>query len=352
MKALAPFKDLRLRVSVVIMGLQVLGQVAFGFKVSIAQILVAIALCVVIEVGVGWWRRQTLTWPASAILTGNGIALILRATGTHHGDWWSLNGIHYFALAAVIGIGSKYLVRFRGRHVYNPSNLGLVLCLLVAGPLDVFPQYLWWGNVTPALLIAFVLILVGAAWVLVPLRMVPMAFAFLVPFFTGMALFAVTGHCFVAIWNPGPACGLDYWAAICLSPELLVFVFFMLTDPRTTPEGATARLVHAALTALLALGFIAFQPTEYGIKLGLLAALTVSCSVNGLGRGAAAWRARDLVPSSAPEDRRPLPLVPGTIALVVVIALAVPLYLAGLSGNQDLRAVEKGRPPPGIRGQA
>ena len=40
-----------------------------------------------------FWRQGMLVWPASALLTGNGVAFILRASGTQHGDWWSLNGI-------------------------------------------------------------------------------------------------------------------------------------------------------------------------------------------------------------------------------------------------------------------
>lgn len=348
------FRDIRLRVSAVIMGLQVLGQVALGFKVSVAQIAVSIGTCVAIEVGVTTWRRRPVVFPASAILTGNGVALILRAAGTRHGDWWSLNGIHYFVLAAVVGIASKYLVQLRGRHVYNPSNLGLVACLLIAGPFEVFPQYLWWGYLSVPLVIAFLLVLVGAAWVLVPLRMVAMALAFLVPFTAGIALLAASGHCFAALWNPGPVCGGEYWAAVCLSPEVLVFVFFMISDPRTTPTTPGARIFHGALTAFIALAFIAFQPTEYGIKLALLASLTLACSVSGLRQ--LLQGQRQPRPEGAPPSMRsefaPRPMASASLVAVALITLSLPLYLSGLAGNRDIRAVEEGRPPPGVRGQA
>ena len=82
-------RDPRLRVSAVIVSLQVLGQVALDFKVSIAQILVTIAACAVVEVAITYRRKRALIWPASAILTGSGVAFILRAPGTQHGDWWS-----------------------------------------------------------------------------------------------------------------------------------------------------------------------------------------------------------------------------------------------------------------------
>src|SRR2546429_157450 len=89
-----------------------------------------------------WTKRNP--W-FSAILTGNSTAFILRANGTRAGDWWSLNGVEWFALAALIGILSKYAIRIGDRHLFNPSNLGLVTVLLVVGARHVFPQYLYWG---------------------------------------------------------------------------------------------------------------------------------------------------------------------------------------------------------------
>ncbi|HYS27960.1 MAG TPA: hypothetical protein VEQ12_00465, partial [Candidatus Limnocylindria bacterium] len=130
--------DPRLRLAVVIIALQVLGQVGLGFKLSIAQILVSIGVCAVVEVAITYRQQHVLVWPASAILTGNSTAFILRANGTHHGDWWSLNGIEFFVLASLVGILSKYVIRWGGRHLYNPSNLGLVLCFLIIGATHVF----------------------------------------------------------------------------------------------------------------------------------------------------------------------------------------------------------------------
>src|SRR5437588_272400 len=111
----------------------VLDQVGLGFKVSIAQVLVAIAVAALLDVALMAWRSGVLAWPASALLTGNGVALILRASGTRHGDWWSLIGAQYFVFAAALGVVSKHVLRPGGRHVFNPSNLGLVACLLLVG---------------------------------------------------------------------------------------------------------------------------------------------------------------------------------------------------------------------------
>ena len=84
-------------------------------------------------------------WPASALLTGNGVAFILRVPGTEHGDWWSMNGWWIFAGTAAISLLSKYVIKFRGSHVFNPSNFGLVLCFLLLGPEHADPLDFWWG---------------------------------------------------------------------------------------------------------------------------------------------------------------------------------------------------------------
>ena len=120
----------------------------------------------------------------------NSIAFILRASGTEHGDWWSLNGIEYFVLAALVSLLAKYLVRPGGRHRFNPSNVGLVWVLLVIGPVHLFPQYLWWGPLGAPVIAALAVIVLGAVWVLSAVKMLPMALAFLVPFTALIAVFA------------------------------------------------------------------------------------------------------------------------------------------------------------------
>src|SRR5262249_52137617 len=74
---LPKLSDPRLHLAAVIISLQVLGQVAFGFELSIAQILLAIGTCAVLEVGIAFRRQHVLMWPASAMLTGNPPAFVL-----------------------------------------------------------------------------------------------------------------------------------------------------------------------------------------------------------------------------------------------------------------------------------
>src|SRR5438128_1033330 len=126
-------RDARLHLAAVIVTLQVLGQVAFDFRVSIAQILVAVGTCAALEIAIAFARRRVIMWPASALITGNGVAFILRLPGTRHGEWWSLHGWWIYAATAAVSLLSKYVIRLRGGHVFNPSNFGLVLCFLILG---------------------------------------------------------------------------------------------------------------------------------------------------------------------------------------------------------------------------
>ena len=69
---------------------------------------------------------------------------------------------------------------------------------------------------------------------------------FYVPFWVvlsvGMGLLSATGHCMVANWSFTPVCGFDFWRVIVTSPEVLIFLFFMITDPKTVPTGQVGRV--------------------------------------------------------------------------------------------------------------
>jgi hypothetical protein len=93
------WRDPRVKLAAVLLTVQVLGQTLLEFNLSIAQILLTIGVSAAIQMGVTLWRQGVLAWPASAMLTGNSVALLLRASGTEHGDRWSLQGIEYFVLA-------------------------------------------------------------------------------------------------------------------------------------------------------------------------------------------------------------------------------------------------------------
>ena len=242
---LPSLRDARLHLAAVIMSLQVLGQVAFDFRLSIAQLLVAVLTCGVLEVAIAFRSQRVLMWPASALLTGNGVAFILRVPGTEHGDWWSMRGWWIFAGTAAAALLSKHLIRFRGRHLFNPSNFGLVICFLLLGPELADPLEFWWGPMSPWLVLALAIIVAGGLAILTRLRLLGIAVGFWLAFAGGIGVLAASGHAMTARWHLGPITGVDFWRVLVLSPEILVFLFFMITDPRTIPDGRLGRRVYA-----------------------------------------------------------------------------------------------------------
>src|SRR4029077_7438523 len=112
---LPKLSDPRLHLAAVIISLQVLGQVAFGFNLSIAQILISLGTCAVLESAIAFRQQRVIMWPASAMLTGNGVAFVLRVPGTQHGDWWSTRGWWIFAGTAAVSLLSKHVIRIGGR---------------------------------------------------------------------------------------------------------------------------------------------------------------------------------------------------------------------------------------------
>src|SRR5436190_4384786 len=175
---LPKLRDPRLHLAAVIFSLQILGQVAFDFRVSIAQILISLATCAFLEVGIAAWRQHVLLWPASALITGNSVSFILRVPGTEHGDWWSMHGWWIYVGTSAISLLSKHIIQIRGRHIFNPSNFGLVLCFLALGPTHAEPLDFWWGPMSPWLGLAFAIIVTGAIVILRRLKLFALAAGF------------------------------------------------------------------------------------------------------------------------------------------------------------------------------
>jgi hypothetical protein len=322
---LPTLRDPRLHLAAVIVSLQVLGQVAFGFRLSIAQILVSLLTAGVLEVAIALRRQRVVMWPASALLTGNGVAFVLRVPGTEHGDWWSMHGWWIFAATSAVALLSKYVIRYRGGHVFNPSNVGLVLCFLLLGPARADPLELWWGPLSPSLVLALALILAGGFAILRRLRILEIAVAFWLAFAAGIAVLAASGHEMTAPWHVGPITGADFWWVLVTSPEILVFLFFMITDPKTIPAGRTGRRAYAVAVGLVATMLIAPQTTEFATKVAVLGALTIVCAarpVLHLLRSAGLLR-----------PRAPRPAAAGAVALAGAVAFCGLVVLAGIPGR-------------------
>ncbi len=180
-------------------------------------------------------------WPASALLTGNGVAFVLRVPGTEHGDWWSLHGWWIFAGTAAVALLSKYVLRLRGGHIFNPSNIGLVLCFLILGSGRAEPLNFWWGPMDAWMAVALAIIVLGGLAILARLKLVMIAAGFWLAFAAATGVLALSGHAMTARWHLGEITGFYFWRVLITSPEILVFLFFMITDPKTSPKTTRAR---------------------------------------------------------------------------------------------------------------
>jgi len=272
-------RDPRLHVAACIISIHILGQIGLHFRVTIPQILAAILTCAVIEVALTLRSSGSFVWPASAMLTGSGVALILRTTDTQVGDPWGTNDLYIFAIVAALALLTKYVIQYRGSHVFNPSNVGLVAAFLILGVDRVQPLDFWWGPLDGWLVLAYAIILVGGTLITRRLHLLPMAIAYWVTLAVGIGALSASGHCMTADWAFGPVCGVDFWRTILTSPEVLIFLFFMLTDPKTIPSGAVARIVFAASVGITSTLFIAPTTTEWWAKVGLLGSLVAMCTL-------------------------------------------------------------------------
>ena len=274
-------RDPRLHVAAVLLTLQLLGQTVLGFRLSITQILVCLATGALIEFFVVFFKDHAIIWPASGLLTGNSTAFILRVPGTLHGDWWSAHGIEIFIGVVAFGMASKYLIRWKGRHIFNPSNVALVLAFVVLGVTRTEPLDLWWIPMGPWMIVTYVVLVGGGLLIAWELRMLGLVIGFMAAFaaFLAIAFAQVPDHCMVASWHVTPMCGRDLWQVLVTSPEVLIFALFMIPDPRTVPDGQVARVVFGVIVAMLAVLLIGPTTLEFWTKTAILASLVIACAL-------------------------------------------------------------------------
>ena len=276
---LPSIRDARLHLAAVIITIHVLGQVALDFAVSAPQILVAILVSALIEVVWIFVREQRLVWPASAMLTGSGIALIFRVIGTEHGDYWATGDVALFAAVSAGAMLSKYAIRYGGTHLLNPSNVALVAAFVLLGSNRVEPLDFWWAPLSPWMALAYGVILIGGVLITSRLALLAMGAAFWLALAAGLGVLAASGHCMTARWSVDPVCDGDFWWVVVSSPETLIFLFFMITDPRTIPVAPRSRVAFAVGVALVSTLLIAPATDEFGAKVGLLAGLVLLCAL-------------------------------------------------------------------------
>jgi hypothetical protein len=285
--------DPRLHLATVTVTLFVLGIGWLGFRLSIPQIVLTVITCAAIEVVWMYRRTSLLVWPASAMQTATSVALLMRVVGTENGDHWSFEGWYFFVAVGAFSLLTKYVIRFPGgAHVFNPSNIGLVVAFLVLGSDRVEPLDFWWEPFGPAMALAYAVIFAGGFWICGRLRLLGMSLALWLSLAAGIAVLAATGHTITTRWSFTPISGWHFWWIVMTSPEIFIFLFFMITDPKTVPSGRIARVVFGGVLGVVCALLMAPWDTEFGAKVGLLGGLAVMCA------------ARPLLPNSSREAVR------------------------------------------------
>ena len=194
-----------------------------------------------LDFGVGWGQVATLLatalvtqaactrlWalpvfdPRSALISGLSLCLLLRTN-----DPWLA------VIAAVVTISSKFLLRIDGKHVFNPTNFGLVVLIALTDGVWVSPGQ--WGNIA---FFGFLMACVGSVVVNRAARS-DVTYAFLA-FYVGIVVLR-------GVWLGDP---IEIALHRLQSGALLLFAFFMISDPKTTPDSRAGRIVFALAVAL------------------------------------------------------------------------------------------------------
>lgn len=187
----------------------------------------------------------------SAMISGLSLSFLLKAS------FFPL-----LLLAIILVNGSKFFLRLNGKHIFNPVNFGVVAMLLF------LPDQVWvspgqWGNTVWVGALAFCLSIA----VLSKAHQFDTAVGFLLSWAA-----IVFGR---ALWLGDP---MDIPVHQFTNSALLIFAFFMVTDPKTSPATLWGRGLYVVSTASMA----AIFQFEFYIREALFYALTLACLGNAL----------------------------------------------------------------------
>ena len=204
----------------------VVGEARYNILGGYDRLATTLGVCLVTEVVLSWWLRGRVANLASAYITGISLALLTKPQA---------NILWPFALGAFLAIGSKYVLTYHGRHLWNPSNFAIALLVLVASDSVAILSHQWGNDLRINLIIwAFGL---AVAW---RARVLHVTLTYVACF----VVLAVARNAIVG----GPV--LAELAPIT-GPMYQLFVFFMVTDPRTTVSTRRGRMVVVAIVALV-----------------------------------------------------------------------------------------------------
>jgi Na+-translocating ferredoxin:NAD+ oxidoreductase RnfD subunit len=190
------------------------------------RLVLSLAVCLATEAVLSWFDRGKVVNLLSAYISGISLTLLLKPQG---GALWP------FALGGFIAISSKYVLRYRDNHLWNPTNFA-VSALLLAAPDRVSVLSHQFGNDLTTNLVIWVFGLIIAARV----GVIHITLAYVASFLLLNTLRAL------AFGQPG----LPEIAPIT-GPMYQLFVFFMITDPRTIVRGRRRQIVVVVAIAVM-----------------------------------------------------------------------------------------------------
>jgi Na+-translocating ferredoxin:NAD+ oxidoreductase RnfD subunit len=190
------------------------------------RLLLALAVCMATEVLLSWFDRGKIANLLSAYISGISLTLLIKPQG---GALWP------FALGGFLAISSKYVLRYRDNHLWNPTNFAIIALLLAAADSVSVLSHQFGNDVATNLVIwGFGLVIAARVGVLhITL--------------TYVASFLLLNSVRAA------ALGQPVLAEIApiTGPMYQLFIFFMITDPRTVVRGRRRQIVVAVLIALM-----------------------------------------------------------------------------------------------------
>lgn len=194
-----------------------------GWQNETSKYIALLASVVVTQLAFTHYTTRRYSSIKSALITGLGLCLLLR-TGS----------IHTAILAAAIAISTKFLIKVKNKHIFNPANVGIIAAMLLANDAWISPGQ--WGS---SVLLWF---FVGAAGLMMILKVgrLDTSFTFILTF--GVLLFA--RQVLYLGWEP------SVWLHQMSNGTLLLFTFFMITDPMTTPNHKYARVLWSVVLAV------------------------------------------------------------------------------------------------------
>jgi len=213
----------------VLLSLLVYGVSWLQFEIDLNQIVILLGAAMLTQFICTRLRRLPAFDGRSALISGLSLCLLLRT-----------NSFPLLVVSAVVTIVSKFSLTWRSKHLFNPTNFGIVAMMLLSERTWVSPAQ--WGS---KLYFGFLMACLGGMVVHRALRS-DVSYAFILSY--GAILF-------------GRAYGLGDPLTIPLkqlqSGALLLFTFFMISDPKTTPDSRAGRILFALLVAAGA-GYVQF----------------------------------------------------------------------------------------------